>query len=210
MKIDLILFDLGGVLVEWDGIEPLIRISGRPLTAEDARRFWLESPSVRRFETGKCDTEEFAEGIRQELSLRITPETFLECFLSWDRGPKTGAAELLKDLRGLFALGCLSNNNPLHWPRLRDEFQFGGCFDHTFLSHEIGLIKPDPEVFRFVIENLAIPPRRVLFFDDNPECVSAAGNAEMHAFQAGGVGEVRERLADLNLLPPGRPPGAKI
>ena len=47
-----ILFDLGGVLVDWDGTTPLVEFTQGRLSREGARRFWLESPQVRRLETG--------------------------------------------------------------------------------------------------------------------------------------------------------------
>lgn len=77
-----ILFDLGGVLVEWDGIEPLKKLSGGRLTREVARRFWLESPWVKKIETGRCSPQEFAVGVIEELSLSLNPDGFLEQFVS--------------------------------------------------------------------------------------------------------------------------------
>src|ERR1035437_9618432 len=75
---EVILFDLGGVLVHFDGITPLLALSGNRLEPEDARRFWLKSPSVRRFETGRCTPEEFALGAVAELGLALAPALFLE------------------------------------------------------------------------------------------------------------------------------------
>ena len=72
-----ILFDLGGVLVEWDGIEPLKKLSGGRLTTEMARRFWLESPWVNKFETGRCRPHEFAVGVIEELGFLLSPMSFL-------------------------------------------------------------------------------------------------------------------------------------
>jgi len=47
----LILFDLGGVLLEFDGISPLVNLSGGALDRDAARRAWLNSTAIRRFET---------------------------------------------------------------------------------------------------------------------------------------------------------------
>jgi glucose-1-phosphatase len=54
-RLQALLFDLGGVLVQFDGITPLLGLSENRLSKEEARRFWLGSPSVRAFETGTHD-----------------------------------------------------------------------------------------------------------------------------------------------------------
>ncbi|UCF35969.1 MAG: hypothetical protein JSU96_14235, partial [Acidobacteriota bacterium] len=108
-KFDLLLFDLGGVFVHWDGITPLLKHSRKKLTAEDARRFWLESPWVRKFETGSCSPEAFARGVIEELDFDMAVEEFVPEFISWDRGPLPGAVALLEELSSIEDLGCLSN-----------------------------------------------------------------------------------------------------
>jgi putative hydrolase of the HAD superfamily len=198
-RFEVLLFDLGGVLVEFDGITPLVALSGNTLTREQARRFWLLSDAVRRFETGRCSGEEFAAGAVAELKLNIAPDLFLQQFVSWDRGPMPGALELLDLLKPRFFLACLSNNNELHWRRLREETGLLGRFHHCFASQEIGHMKPDRESFDHVVRNLGVAPDRILFLDDNPECVDGARAAELVAFCARGVDGVRAALASVGV-----------
>jgi putative hydrolase of the HAD superfamily len=188
------LFDLGGVLVEFNGIEPLVRLTGGRLDVEGARRFWLVSPWVRTFEKGGCTAEAFAEGIIGELVLDVSAEEFLRQFLSWEKGPFDGASGLLNSLKARFKLACLSNNNVLHWNLLRDGLGFGNPFDRSYLSHEIGMVKPDPDIFQYVIEDLGVPAGEILYFDDNPECVAGAAEAGMDAELVSGVGDVRKSV----------------
>ena len=197
--IQVILFDLGGVLVEFDGIAPLIALSGNKLDQEGARRFWLTSPSVRKFETGKCGAEEFARGAMSELGLAMAPDVFMRQFVSWDHGPMDGALSLLDALKPRFLLACLSNNNELHWNRLLKETKLPEKFHRCYLSHEIGLMKPDRESFAHVVRELGTAPEHILFFDDNPECVDAAKLQGFHARCARGIGEVRAVLSELGL-----------
>jgi glucose-1-phosphatase len=197
--IEVLLFDLGGVLVEFDGITPLLGLTHDRLTREEARRFWLLSPSVRRFEIGRCTPEEFARGAIAELGLKVAPDSFLQQFLSWDRGPMEGALELLDALKPRYLLACLSNNNELHWARLRAETGLAERFHRCYLSHEIGLMKPDREAYDYVVRDLAVDPARILFLDDNPECVEAAQSVGLTAREVRGVEEVRAVLASLGL-----------
>ena len=197
--IQVLLFDLGGVLVEFDGIAPLIALSGNRLDSEGARRFWLTSPAVHEFETGRCGAEEFARRAVAELGLTMTPEVFLPLFVSWDHGPMDGALDLLDALKPHFLLACLSNNNVLHWNRLREETKLPEKFHRCYLSQEIGLMKPAPESFAHVVRDLGVRPERILFFDDNPECVDAAQQVGLTARRVRGVGEVKAALAELGL-----------
>jgi HAD superfamily hydrolase (TIGR01509 family) len=198
--IEVLLFDLGGVLVHWDGVESLRALPGIRLTREQARKFWLDSPSVRRFETGESMPEEFAAEAVAELGLAVPPRDFLDHFAGWDRGLFPGALELLEELRPRFRLACLSNNNSLAWPRLRDEHGLSQVFERCYLSHEIGAAKPDREIFEFVLRDLKCSGHRILFFDDNPECVVSARAAGLQADIAVGPMGVRRALIRRHLL----------
>jgi HAD superfamily hydrolase (TIGR01509 family) len=197
LRHQVILFDLGGVLVEFDGIEPLIALTNGRLDREGARRFWLESPWVRRFEIGACPPMAFAAGIADELNLSISPDALLREFLSWEKGPYPGALDLLKTLRSHFTLACLSNNNILHWNYLRDQLGFGNPFHVSYLSHELGLIKPDDAVFHAVLGDLHVPGPQILFLDDNPECVEAALRSGIDARRVNGIESVLALLSSL-------------
>ena len=192
-----ILFDLGGVLVEFDGIEPLIALTNGRLNKDTARRFWLESPWVRRFEIGACPPLAFASGVVDELKLSMSPDALLAEFLSWEKGPYPGALNLLETLRPHFTLACLSNNNILHWNYLRDQLGFGNPFHVSYLSQELGLMKPDSAVFQAVLEDLAVPGSRILFLDDNPECVEAALRSGIDARRVDGIENVLALLTGI-------------
>lgn len=190
--------------MDWDGIDPLVRLCGGRLDREGARRFWLESPSVRRFERGLCRSPEFAAGAVRELGLDLTPEAFVQAFLSWDRGFLPGAIDLIREVAERCSVACLSNNNELHWGKLRDEPGIQGLFARMYSSHEIGRVKPDPEAFEHALADLGVQPEEVLFLDDNPECVRAAQLLRLRARIVRGVTEARQALLVERLLGDGR------
>jgi len=192
--IKVILFDLGGVLVDWDGKGPLVELSGGKLNKEEARRFWLESILVRQFETGRLAPDQFAEGVVSELGLSLSPDKFLEEFVTWDRGLYPGVALLLDKLRPRFLLACLSNNNELHWKKLIEDYALTNIFHRLYASFQTGLMKPDREAFENVINDLGYSPEEFLFFDDNLECIEEAEEIGMKACQVRGIDEVRKVL----------------
>jgi putative hydrolase of the HAD superfamily len=197
---EIVLFDLGGVLIDWDGANGLRKLLGEKFSPEAARKFWLESPSVRDFESGRSTTEEFSRKAVEELNLSMSPNEWFQQFFSWDRGPFPGSKELLVALESRCELGCLSNNNELHWGQIRDNWGFGRFFRYQYLSHEIGMIKPDPGIFEYVLRDLGGPPERILYLDDNPECVEAAQELSLPAAIARGPGEVQQALSKVGLL----------
>ena len=69
-SIDVILFDLGGVLVELAGVDQMIAWSKGITSHEELWRRWLESSAVRRFETGAIGRDDFAAAVIDEFFLR--------------------------------------------------------------------------------------------------------------------------------------------
>ncbi len=74
---DVIVFDLGGVLVELGGVTRMLELLSHRLSVEELWTRWLTSPSVRAFETGQCDAEAFAHALLAEFELAISPAQLL-------------------------------------------------------------------------------------------------------------------------------------
>jgi len=197
--VDLVLFDLGGVLIELSGVPAMLELTGIE-SEEDLWRRWLSCRWVRRFESGGCSETEFAAGVVADWQLELTPAVFLEAFQAWPTGPLPGAAELVVQTRASVATGCFSNTNALHWHSHIATWPLAGLFDHRFLSFELGLLKPDTAAFTQVAELLQVPAERVLFLDDNAVNVAGAAAAGFQAVRATGVDEARQRLAEADVL----------
>ena len=197
--VDLVLFDLGGVLIEVSGVRAMLELTGIE-SEEDLWRRWLTCRWVRRFESGGCSETEFAAGVVADWQLGLSPAAFLQAFQSWPTGPLPGAAELVAQTRERVATGCFSNTNALHWHGHIAAWPLAGLFDHRFLSFELGLLKPDTAAFAQVADLLEVPAERVLFLDDNAVNVAGAAAAGFQAARAVGVDEARQRLAEAAVL----------
>ena len=199
MHTQLVLFDLGGVLIELGGVEEFRRLVGAGDEDEVWRR-WLSSPSVRRFERGLCDRQAFATGMVEENDLEMTAGDFLERFGAWPRGMMPGASELVSSLATGLQRACLSNTNELHWREQRDAESIQSLFETRFLSFELGLVKPDREIFEFVLRATGLPGEAVFFLDDNRINVDGALDAGLDAHRAVGVAAARSILEERGLL----------
>jgi putative hydrolase of the HAD superfamily len=197
--VDLVLFDLGGVLIELAGVRAMLELTGMG-SEEELWRRWLTCRWVRRFESGGCSETEFAAGVVADWQLELSASAFLDAFRDWPARPLPGAAELVAQTRASVATGCFSNTNALHWHDHIAGWPLAGLFDHRFLSFELGLLKPDVAAFTQVVDLLEMPASRVLFIDDNAVNVAGAVAAGFQATRATGVGEARQRLVEAAVL----------
>ena len=198
----MILFDVGGVLVELTGVDQMMAWTGNRHSVEELWRLWLESPTVRDFESGRIETIPFSQRLVEEFELSATPEAVIASFDGWIDGPYPEVVPLLDALRGRYRLGTLSNTNARHWPRFIEEMGMGALFDCHFPSHETGKLKPDRECFDNVVQKLAIAGDGILFLDDNEVNVLAARGVGLRAEQVVGAIEAAERLEKMGLLQP--------
>lgn len=74
---------------------------------------------------------------------------------------------LIKQLRGNYKLGLLSNASGTYLRPILKEHGIDALFDVNTISSEVGLIKPDTEIFKLAVEKLGIEPQETIFIDDN-------------------------------------------
>ncbi len=191
---DVLLFDLGGVLVEFSGVAGLRDLLRVP--AEDAviRQRLVACPLLRQFEVGALEPSVFAEAFVADWDLAVPPSTFLAEFRSWSRALLPGARELLDTLRPRYRLAALSNSNPVHWDRNTRDLGVTGLFEAAYSSHQLGCHKPDPAIYREALARLGVPAARVAFFDDFEPNVAGARAEGITAFHVRGVDQLTECL----------------
>ncbi len=198
--IDVLLFDLGGVLVEFSGVRDLaVLLQGRLSESEILEQMSHYLPAEQ-FGLGKLSREDFADRFVKDWNLELPPEEFQREYQSWSKRLYPGAAELLTLLRPRFRLAALSNSNELHWERNTNDLGVTSLFEVAISSHQVGLYKPDPKMYLTALDRLGASPDRVMFFDDVPANVKAASALGIRAFQVEGVEGVRSRLLQEHLL----------
>jgi putative hydrolase of the HAD superfamily len=84
----------------------------------------------------------------------------------------------------------LSNTNPIHFQKSSDGTTILKKFSKRYLSFQIGAVKPDPEIYRYVVRDLSVEPSTIVLIDDVAENVKAAG-------QCGMVGILFENVSKL-------------
>src|SRR6266700_1215384 len=199
-EIRVVLFDVGGVLVELSVLAMLLSWLGHRATAEQVRTLWLTSPIVRSFETGRMQPAAFAEHMINELSLQVGSEEFLTELYTRSQRILPGAVELVRRVPRYYVRATLCNTNALQWPSLIKQRDLIGAFDHHFASHLTGKIKPDEEAFQHVLATLGCEGPETLFLDDSQLNVAAAKRVGMTAFQVQGPVEAERALREAEVL----------
>jgi putative hydrolase of the HAD superfamily len=110
--------------------------------------------------------------------------------------------DFIEELRGSYTTALLSNAWDDLRPLLERYWKIDGVFDHIFISAELGMAKPDPEIYQKVIDSLQQHPSEMVFIDDFIENVQAARNSGLNAIhfqdREGALLELAEYL-DLEL-----------
>ena len=195
--IRVLLFDLGGVLLK---LRDPIETFGLQIGAAEFQEQWLRSPSVRQFESGAIDAEEFARKIVVEARLPYDWQEFIKRFDSWPDRLFDQTLSVLQAIPAHYHRALLSNINALHWGRGDIVGALDACFDQSFLSYQTGFTKPDREAYEQVVTTYGCRPDEVLFFDDNPTNVAAATDYGMQAVLAIGIGAVTKTLQQRGVL----------
>ena len=198
--IRVVLFDIGGVLVESSGVATMLAWMRNSVSPEQLWRRWLTSSCVRAFETGRLSPEAFADQVIAEFDLPVSRECFLDEMTRWSVMLFPDAIELVEQIPPQYVRATLCNTNVIHWRYLMRNEGLTRAFPHHFASHLIGKIKPDAEAFHHVTDALQCEPQEVIFLDDNDMNVVAARSVGMQAVRVRGIAEAKRALVASRVL----------
>jgi 2-haloacid dehalogenase len=178
-----VLFDLGGVLIDWNP-----RYLYRPLFGGDeaAMEDFLARVCPPEWNHQLDEGKPFAQAVAERQ--RLFPE-HADLIALWHQGwPQMLRAEIgdtveiLRELRErgtrLFAL---TNWSAETFPIARARFPFLAWFEDIVVSGEVGMAKPDPRIFELTIQRTGLDPAATLFTDDSPRNIEAARASGLRA-----------------------------
>lgn len=184
MRVDAIVFDLGGVLVDIDLHRAFAAWGGAAGVAVEAiaARFAVDEACCAH-ERGEIDDRAYFAHLRGSLGLpQLSDEQMLAGWTAIIGEPIPGIESLVRRLASRLPLYVFSNTNPAHVahfvPRFRDLLAH---FRRTFTSCELGRRKPEAEAFARLSELIGLPPARLAFFDDVEANVAGARRAGLQA-----------------------------
>jgi putative hydrolase of the HAD superfamily len=194
---EIILFDLGGVLLPFDRerrVRAMVKALG--ITADTARAF-MASDLHLRLDVGQASEAEVAAALSDIAGQVVTPAETRALLLSVFEPPNLALWDLVATLRAEIPVGGFSDN-PVFVSEL---FPPGAVLSPMFWSAELGLSKSGPEAFAAVEDRLGIDPDAILFVDDSAGNVERARAAGWDAIQFASNDQLIETLTERDLLP---------
>lgn len=198
-SVDTVVFDLGGVLIDWDPRRLYRTIFTGPQAEAQMERF-LADVCTPEWNAEQDRGRTLAEATATLVAKHPDQAELIEAYYGrWDEmlgQPIEGTVRVAQALkRGGLRLVALSNWSAETFPRARRRMAFLDEFDGVLISGAVGLIKPDPEIFELVATRHSIDPARAVFVDDSPKNVAAAAEAGFDAIEFQSPDQLRRELA---------------
>ncbi len=184
MVIKNIIFDLGGVILNLDQDRTLKAFEklGADLAAYNEKLSIFKD-----FETGKIDAATFTRVLHQELNGKASTQQIEEAWNKMLLNLPSERVDYVRQLKQRYRLILLSNTNTLHIDevyRIYGKEIFEDLFEDIYLSHEIGLRKPDVACYQYVINHSHLKASETVFVDDSKVNLSGAQAAGLSTIWA--------------------------
>lgn len=202
VKIQAIIFDFGNVLLEWNPRHVYRRYFP---DNEAGMENFLHEVNFMEWNAQQDKGRSFAEGVA-ELSQQFPH--YAELIQAYHDNWKDsignhleGTVEIMKRLKQAgYRLYGLSNWSAETFPLMRDKFDFFNLLDDIVISGEVGMIKPEPEIFEHMLERIGKPANACLFIDDAQANVEQAQRLGIVSIQFHSPEQLETELHQLGVL----------
>ena len=176
-----LLFDFGGVLVNLD--KQLCLNEFAKLGVSNLEKLiskFTQSGLFFNLEKGLVSVEEFRAAIKKLTSKNISDEQIDYAWNAFLIEVPEYKLDMLLELKKKYRVLMLSNTNEIHFEQVANrEFSKKGLgindyFDKCYLSYEMGMVKPDDDIFNCVLETEGVPAGQILFLDDGAQNIETA------------------------------------
>ena len=180
-KIKAIVFDAGGVLLNLDlekckaAFKDILGYNKIDELLDPCHQKGIYGD----MEEGKITADEFRTQVLAESRPGSTPEMVDICMAALLTDIDKEKVDYLNRLKERYPLYMLTNNNEISWLRFLDIFQRDGIpipetFKQCFISCRMGALKPNPVIYKQVMDTIGLPPEEILYIDDSPSNAKAA------------------------------------
>lgn len=181
-KFEAIIFDFGGVILDidppktWDAF---VQLFSKTEVKKIQNSHWLDE-----IEKGLINQKQLINGIKSSLKTEFTNDQFYAAWNALLLDYKSKRIQKIRELKKTHRLFMLSNTNEIHYREFSQKLEmdfglsFQDLFIKTYLSHEMGLIKPDPKIYQQVLHEQNLIPAKTLFIEDteiNAKAAAALG-----------------------------------
>jgi 2-haloacid dehalogenase len=199
-----VVFDLGGVLIDWDP-----RYLYRKLLDDEAAvEEFLATVCTPEWNAEQDRGRPFAEGVAELVERHPVQAAAITAYHErWPEmlgGAVGGTVEVLAELRAAgVPVYALTNWSAETFGIARERFEFLEWFDGVLVSGEERMIKPDPAIFRLLLDRFGLDPGAAFYIDDSPANVAAADRLGFDAVRFTSPAQLRRDLEARGLLSAG-------
>lgn len=196
-----IIFDLGGVLIDWNPRNLYKKI----FASTEEMEWFLNTVCTTQWNTQQDAGRPFAKGLAviKEKYPKYAAQID-DYFNRWDEmlgGPIKSAVAVLKDLKDKgYPLYALTNWSAETFPIARAKYDFLNWFDGIVVSGEERLVKPDPAIYARLLKRYQLHSSNCLFIDDNAANVSEAAHLGFETILFTGGDALRAELIRRGIL----------
>ncbi|HWB50575.1 MAG TPA: HAD family phosphatase [Stellaceae bacterium] len=199
---DTVIFDVGGVLLDWNPRHLYRKLfPGDEAAMEEFLATVCTGEWNRRQDAGRRCAEACALLKAAHPGKAALIDAYYDRFAEMIPGPIEGSRAILAELdaRGT-PLYFLTNHSAETWPVSLPRFPFFAWFAGGIVSADHRILKPDPAIYRLLLDRYGIDPRRAVFIDDVAANAQGAQAVGIHGIHFTSPDALRAELVELGLL----------
>ena len=182
MAIKAIIWDIGGVLERTEDFGPRSKLAAQlGWNVDDLSSLVFGHEDDHRIQLGQISLEEHYRNIADALGIDEGEiPGVIDTFFGGD-GLDREIVDHIREWKRTYTTAVISNYMPTLRSKINDHWQIGDAFDHLVISAEVGIMKPDPEIFHLALKKCGCRAGEAVFIDDFIDNVNSAQQIGMHA-----------------------------
>jgi 2-haloacid dehalogenase len=202
MKISSIIFDLGGVLIDWNPNY----VFDKMFDDEKKKKHFFENICTPDWNEKQDAGRPIKEATEELLEKHPDWKEYIEAYYGrWQEmlgGPIHESVEIFNQLKktGLYKIYALTNWSAETFPVALELYDFLHWFDGRVVSGEEKMRKPFPEFYQLTLDRFQLDPAQTLFIDDSLRNINAAAQAGIHTIHFKSPKQLKEELVRMQIL----------
>jgi putative hydrolase of the HAD superfamily len=188
----LYIFDMGGVLCRDFNDIPVI---SNYLGITEEKFFVYTGENYRKLLDGKIDSNEFWVRFSLRYGKKVKEELFGKFF---NPGTIQETRDIIEQLKSDSRVVCGTNTIDSHYYYLLNQGDYD-IFDEVYASNLIGISKPDPDFYRYILKKEGIKPKNTVFVDDSEENILSAQKIGINSILFTDSESLKEQIKALSL-----------
>ncbi len=200
--ISAIIFDLGGVLIDWNPRYLYDKIFDDPQQVDKFLNEICTYEWNSQQDSGRTLQDATDWLVQRHPEHRGEIEAYYERWEEMLNGTIKGTMDILRQLRqrGDYRLLALTNWSHETWPKALELFPFLQWFEGVVVSGVEKIKKPDPRIYQLMLVRYHLQPQRTVFIDDTLPNVETARKLGIHSFHFTTPGQLKKDLAGIAVL----------